>query len=133
MSDEVIGKKFQWDPIYLYTRTDEKYEEVNAAVHDMDLKQVEIIKRVERLEDRVDKGVSQTGQMNSAKLADHAVELGKLIQATTKLESTNETIFSEIKEIKAAVALIYKGIVGIFFTVLCGGGVLYALKVFHLN
>ena len=125
------------DAIHLFVRNDEKMDMVKTDLQDYRVQAVEMSKRMDRIDDRVDNGVAKTGQMNSAKIAEHAVELGKLIQQVGGLDeeinNQESGIFKQIREIKEAVGLIYKGIVGIFFTVIAGGAILYAMKVvkFH--
>ena len=134
MSDEI---KKQFDAFYLFVRTDEKYEEVDAEVHDMKLEVEHLKNGLEAVESRVNMGVAVTGQNNSKAIADHLVRIATLDQRLSLVETTMKDFIEEErgsrKEIKEAVAVLYKGIVGIFFTLLCGGGVLYALKIIHFR
>src|SRR6185295_14004178 len=69
-----------FDPIHLFIRTDEKYEEVRAEVHDLNIQQKDIRNNLERVEKRVDFGVAVTGNKNSEELSRHAVDIGQLKQ-----------------------------------------------------
>ena len=132
-----MNEEKRFDPIHLYIRTDEKFEEVRAEVHDVKLDQKDLRNSIDRIEKRVDFGVSVTGQKNSSEIGLQAVEIGKLKQTQEiqdlKLETIEATLNDKLDKVIKAVDLIYKGIVGIFFTLICGGGVLYALKFFHFS
>lgn len=131
------GDQKNFDPIHLYIRTDEKYEEVRSEVEDMVKGHQDMKNTIERVEKRVDFGVAVTGQKNSEELGKQAVEIGKLKQTQEleqlKLINLEKTLGEKLDKISKAVDLIYRGIVGIFFTILCGGGVLYALRFFKFS
>lgn len=127
----------QFDPVHLYVRTDEKYEEIRAEMHDVQIEQKDMKNTIDRVEKRVDFGVAITGQKNSEELGRQAVDIGKLKQTQEleqlKLTNLEKTLLGEIKEIKSILAPIYKGILAIFFTLVTGGAVLYAFRFFHFN
>jgi hypothetical protein len=127
----------KWDATYLYVRTDEKYEEVKAEVHDMKLEQKDLKNSLERIEKRVDFGVAITGNKNTEELGKHAVDIGQLKQTqelhALKLTDLEKSLGDKLEHIDKSVDLIYKGIVTIFFTLVIGGIVIYALKFFHFS
>ena len=133
MSDEI---KKQFDAFYLFIRTDEKYEEISAQMHDVKIDLENLKNSQDKMEGRVNMGVAVTGQNNSRTISEHAVEIGKLIQKVSDLDgfiNHPETgLFKQNKEIKERLDVLYRGIVGIFFTVLCGGAVLYAVNHFKI-
>lgn len=134
MADELIRG---FDPIHLFVRTDEKYEEVRAEVHDIHVEQKELKSNQDRIEKRIDFGVAVTGQKNSDELARQAVDISRLQQTQglqeLKVSELEKTLNDKLDRIGKSVDLIYKGIVTIFFTLVVGGIVVYALKFFHFS
>lgn len=127
----------EFNAYHLFIRTDEKYEEVRAEMHDLLMEQTNLKNNVDRIDKRMEHGVSITGQENSRKISEHAVDIGKLKQTQELMELTitnlDKTVNDKLDKLSKAVDLIYRGILGIFFTILCGGGVLYALKFFQIR
>lgn len=134
---EEMPRDRKFDPIYLFIRTDEKYEEVRAEMHDMKLALKDTINTLERVEKRIDFGVAVTGNKNSDELKLHAVEIDRLKRSyeleQQKLTNVEKTLLNEIGEIKKWLIPIYKGIVAIFFTLVAGGAIIYFLKFFKFN
>lgn len=127
------AEESKYDLTGLVIRTDEKYEENRAAIHDMELAQKDVANSLDRLEKRVDFGVAITGQKNSDELARQAVTIGEMKQTISILTNPETGVFKQIKDLADAVKLIYKGIVAIFFTLVISGLVVYGLKFFHFS
>ncbi len=123
-----------FDPIHLYIRTDEKYEQIQTEMHDMALANKDMKNNLERVEKRVDFGVAVTGQKNAEELSKQSSEVALLKQTQImqgmKITELENIIINNHKEIKRMLDPIYKGILAIFFSMLCGGAVMYALKKF---
>lgn len=137
MSGEELPKNKPIDPIYLFIRTDEKYEEVRAELHDVRKEQTEQRNTIDRIEKRMDFGVAVTGQKNADELKAHAVTLDRLVRTQEleqqRLTGVEKALLHEIGEIKKWLIPIYKGIVAIFFTLVAGGAIIYFLKFFKFN
>lgn len=123
-----------FDPIHLYVRTDEKYEEVRAEMHDLHIELKDLKNNHDRVEKRVDFGVAVTGQKNAEELGRQAVVIGTITQTVDGIDAQinhEETgIFKQIKEIKELVSNLYRGILTIFFSTIIAGIIIYALKKF---
>jgi uncharacterized protein with von Willebrand factor type A (vWA) domain len=107
--------------VELYLHVDKKVDDVKHQLGAVREVEMEIKKTLERLEQRVDNGVSRTGQDNKTTLAEHSMKF-------VELHHTLTNISAAVKEVSERTNLIYKGILGIFFTVLLGGFVGFVVK-----
>ena len=127
----------KFDLTHLVIRTDEKYEQTRAEMHDLQMGHKDLENTVERIEKRIDFGVAVTGQKNADELARQAVDIGQLKQTQAlqgqKVVDLEKDLSGKLDRISESVALIYKGIVTIFFTMVIGGLILYGLKFFHFS
>lgn len=127
MADE---KNF--DAHYLFIRTDEKYEEVRAEMHDIQIEQKEQKNNIERIDNRVNLGIAVTGNKNADDIKTHAVLIAK-IQQTQELEqqklgSLDKDVNEKLDKISKSVDALYRGILTIFFSTVVAGIIMYALK-----
>ncbi len=120
------------DPIELFFHVDKKVDLVKGEIWNIREMEIEIKKMVEKIEDRVDNGVSRTGQENKTTLAEHSVKLAEL---SHEIKDIGSIVISETKTLRDSIDtvsertnLIYKGIVGIFFTILLGGFIGFMFK-----
>lgn len=127
----------EFDPIHLYIRTDEKYEEVRAQMHDLQIEQKDQRNNLDRVEKRVDFGVAVTGGKNAEELSKQAIVLGTLKQTVDgmngQINHEESGIFKQIKELKELVSNLYRGILTIFFSTVIAGIIIYAIKFFHFG
>jgi chromosome segregation ATPase len=136
MSDDIVGKRAEWDPIFLYTRTDEKYEEVNAQMQDVRLAQQMQQGSITKLEERIDNAVSKGTHRNTEKITELAVKVADLNQKVermlTQLNDPEAGLFKTLKEWKHSVDNLYRGILTVFFGAIVTGVIVYLLKNFEL-
>lgn len=117
MTDELDKK----NNVELYLHVDRKVDAVKVDLGVVREVEMEIKKTLERLEGRVDNGLSRTGQENKNTLAEHSIKF-------VELGHSMKEIGAAVKEVSDRTNLIYKGILGIFFTVLLGGFVGFMFK-----
>lgn len=120
------------ETIDLYLHVDKKVDMVGAQLGTIREVEIELKKTLERLEQRVDHGIARTGQENKQTLNEHSIKLNDLSHDMRSLgeaiKNTNESLGKAISEVGAKSNLIYKGIVGIFFTVILAGFVGFVFK-----
>lgn len=132
MSDEI---KKQFDAFYLFIRTDEKYEEVQAQVHDMSIAVEQLKNTLENLESRVNQGVARTGNENKTATAEHAVRIALLDKDmnTTKDQLFNKEtgLFKQFSDLRDWVSTFNRTVIVFFITSVAGALILWAVKNFR--
>ncbi len=121
------------DPaINLFLHVDKKVDETKAGIGLIRETEIELKQMLTRLENRVDNGVSRTGQENKQALAEQALKINDLAHDLKGFEKEMRSSFIElataVKSVGGRTDLIYKSIVGIFFVVLLGGFIGFVFK-----
>ena len=133
---ETREKRIEWDPIYLYTRTDEKYEEVRAEVENL-MRAVQDVKNgLEKNEQRTEKAISFGTHKNTERITEMEKELKVVVDGfarlNTQLTDPETGFFKTVKQWKDSVDRLYTGIVSVFFGTIVVSVIVYMLKNFGL-
>jgi len=110
MSTEHLSEE---SSIALFKHADDKIEKTRKEVAELLQKDLELTLKIDRLTDRVDHGVSVTGQKTLEKVTDLAQTIGKFGVAVEKMEAVVQAHDQSIKEINRGVFwLAFVGVLG---------------------
>lgn len=99
--------------IALFKHADDKIEKTRKEVGELLQKDLELTLKIDRLTDRVDHGVSVTGQKTLEKVTELATNIGKQSVTLEKMEEIVKTHDAQIKEINKGVFwLAFVGVLG---------------------
>ncbi len=133
MSGEI---KKQFDAFYLFVRTDEKYEEVRAEMHDLTLAIQDLKNGLLKNEERTEKAISFGTHKNTERIGGIEGKVGALTKSVehmeTQLNDPETGLFKVIKSWKESVDRLYTGILTVFFGTIVVSVIVYLLKNFGL-
>lgn len=110
MSGDVLS---EGSSIALFKHADDKIEKTRKEVGELLQKDLELTLKIDRLTDRVDHGVSVTGQKTLEKVTELATNIGKQSVTLEKMEAVVQAHDAQIKEINRGVFwLAFVGVLG---------------------
>jgi predicted nucleic acid-binding Zn-ribbon protein len=134
MSEE-IPKSKPVDPVYLFIRTDEKYEEVRNEVQEIGQRERDLQAHVAKVEERVEKSISYGTHKNTERIGDLDVRLttaeNSISQFNNQINNPETGLFAQNKEIKDLIGEIRRGFIAVVFSGLIVAIILWGIKNIH--